>query len=81
MHGYMYAIINAIKVATPVKMTTLITVIAQVLIESRAQGKEAVRRIHDCTRVHVCRRSLGGFKIPRTVIINEPVSFLPGSNG
>ena len=42
--------------------STLITIIAQVLIESRVQGKEAVRRI--------CGRSLGGFKIPRTVIIN-----------
>ena len=68
MHGYMHAI----KVATPVKMTTLIPVMAQVLIESRVQSKEAVRRI--------CGRSLGEFKIPRTVIISESISFLPGSN-
>ena len=52
--------------------TTLITPKAQVLIESRVQSKEAVRRI--------CGRSLGEFKIPRTVIISESISFLPGSN-
>ena len=44
------------------KMMALISVMAQLLIEIRVQGKEAVRRI--------CGRSLGGFKIPRTVIIN-----------
>ena len=53
-------------------LTTLIKLKAQVLIENRVQGKDAVRRI--------CGRSLGGFKIPHPFILDKVVSFLPGSD-